>query len=90
MFIHPLSYSVTRYILYTCFIPDHAANTGNRALSKVNAVLPFAEFVERWGDSQENLDFPPMTVEAVERFLVGEWYDEIGKLALAFMLEHRL
>ena len=25
-----------------------------------------------------------------ERFLVGEWYDEIGKLALAFMLEHRL
>lgn len=31
-----------------------------------------------------------MTVEAVERFLVGKWYDEIGKLALAFMLEHRL
>ena len=31
-----------------------------------------------------------MTVEAVERFLVGKWYDEIRKLALAFMLEHRL
>lgn len=53
-------------------------------------MLPLTEFIECWGDSQENLDFPPVTVEAVERFLVGEWYVEIGKLALAFMLEHRL
>lgn len=41
LFIHPLSYSITRFVLHAYFMPGPVLHAGNITVSKLNVVLTF-------------------------------------------------